>query len=308
MKRFCFACWRAGLLLGLLSAVSQARPRPDLLAESQQVQVPAPENQPSAAKDAIPAVPDAADGNDPLLQPPPLPPGKPTLIGGIVGKIDRVKNDIVVKPYGGGSLKIYFDERTHIYRDGVETTQLGIHKGDRIYVDTLSDGSRILAKNIRVNAATQPADARGQLLAFNPQAGRLEMRDELTSQPVTFNVNNNTVIRRGSQRASAADLLPGSLVDVRFLPEAAGKGIAREITIFATPGSEFTFAGKISYLDMRTGLLALHNQSDAKDYEVHFDPKGRGYNNIGIGSEVTIQAVFDGRHYNARNLTLANGE
>ena len=39
-------------------------------------------------------------------------------------------------------MKKAYDKRTHVYRDGVETTQLGIRKGDRAYVDTMLDGHR----------------------------------------------------------------------------------------------------------------------------------------------------------------------
>ena len=87
---------------------------------------------------------------DPLLDVPPLPKGKATLVGGRVGKIDPIRNRITVEPFGGGDkMKVFFDERTHIYRDGTETTQANIHKGDRVYVDTLLDGPRVFARNIR---------------------------------------------------------------------------------------------------------------------------------------------------------------
>jgi len=81
--------------------------------------------------------------HDPLLDTPPLPKGKVTLIGGTVTGLDQIKNRITLQPFAGKKLNVFFDDRTHVYRDGIETTQLGIHKGDRVYVDTMLDKTRV---------------------------------------------------------------------------------------------------------------------------------------------------------------------
>lgn len=243
-----------------------------------------------------------------LLKPPPLPPGYPSLVGGTVSKIDRVREAVVVRAFGGQNLKIHFDERTHIYRDGIETTMLGIRKGDRVYVDTLLDGGRVFAKNIRVQTESHPADARGQIVAYDAKDGRMEMRDELSAQPVTFRINPDTVVRHGGQKGSLADLEPGALVDVRFSPERAGQGVAREITVFAKPGSEFVFAGKVTHLNLAKGVLAMQNRTDNKSYEIHFDPNAGHYDNLGVGSEISAQATFDGSQYVARNITVTQAK
>ncbi len=276
---------------------------------------PAPDNNPPTAQTAPAQPPDAnlppsgvLDSNDPLLQPPPLPPGKPSLVGGVVGKVDRVRQVVVVKPYGGTNMKIYFDERTHIFRNGVETTMLGIHKGDRIYADTLLDGTRVLAKNLRVVTEVPPAHARGTLVSYDPGAGRVELRDELSAQEVTFRVGHDTVVRQGDQVGSLANLRPGSLVTVSFAPISPGADIAREITIVAAPGSLFHFNGTITYLDMSQGLLALHNRNNDQSYEIHFDPHNSAYRTVGLGSEVQLSAVFDGVIYTAREISLAASE
>src|SRR5581483_8384884 len=151
--------------------------------------VPVGEQQPPAANQSLdstaqqPVIPAVPNSNakpqtdpDPLLDPPPLPSGKVTLIGGTVKSVDMVRNRLVVQPFGGRAMKINFDERTHIYRDGVETTQLGIHKGDRVYVDTMLDGSAVFARNIRVRSQGQPAHAEGQVVSFDPQSGVLVLR------------------------------------------------------------------------------------------------------------------------------------
>lgn len=273
-------------------------------------------NQPSVGPDVSMPTPPASssipqgsgviDGNDPLLQPPPLPTGQASLIGGIVIKIDRVRERLTVKPFGGKNMTIYFDDRSHLYRDGVETTMLGIHKGDRVYVDSLTDGGHVLAKNIRVvHTLGENADARGQLMGY--RNGHIQMRDELSDMPVTFSVDANTVVRSEHGIGSTANLLPGSLIQVRFAPGQQSIGIAREIIIFAAPGSLFTFAGRVTNLDVSRGTMALANDRDNKSYEILFDPADAEYEQVGVGSGVTVTAMFDGAHYMARNLTIDQG-
>src|SRR5205085_9972973 len=84
---------------------------------------------------------------DPLLDVPPLPKGKVTLVGGNVLKIDPIRNRLQVQPFGAkDKMKISFDERTRVFRDGRETTQASIRKGDRVYLDTMLVGPQVFAR------------------------------------------------------------------------------------------------------------------------------------------------------------------
>ncbi len=100
----------------------------------------------------------ATDGHDPVLDPAPLPNGSTTLVGGIVTGVDHVRNRLSMRVFGGGKWKVGFDERTHIFRNGAETTQLAIKKGERVYVDTMLDkkNHEIFARNIRLGVAALP--------------------------------------------------------------------------------------------------------------------------------------------------------
>jgi hypothetical protein len=171
-------------------------------------------------------------------------------------------------------------------------------------LDTLLDGGHVFAKNIRVETGGRLADARGSVIRLDSARGRLSIVDRLSQQPVEFSVDSHTEVRRGEQRATVADVVPGSLIAVQFAPGAAVRGIARQITIYATPGSVFTFAGRLTFLDMKSGVLALANQSDGRNYEIHFDPQANGFQNLGMGYQVTIDALFDGSQYKARNVTV----
>lgn len=244
--------------------------------------------------------------NDPLLDVPPLPKSKVTLVGGTVRSIDQIRNRMVVEPFGGGKMKFVFDERTHIFRDGAETTQLAIKKGDRIYVDSQLDGPKLFARNIRVVTQANPADADGQLLTFDQRRGQLSMQDRLSAQPIRFRVTNDTkVFKDNEQPGSQADLRPGSLVSVQFSPDRANRGIAQKITVLAVPGAAFRFSGLITHLDVKSRMLAIENESDGKNYELAFDPATvEGRDDLGIGATASVVAVFQGDKYLAREITV----
>ncbi len=242
--------------------------------------------------------------SDSVMDVPPLPKGNATLIGGTVRKIDRIRDRVQVQAFGGHTMTVGFDERTHIFRDGVETTQLGIHPGDRVYVDTLLDKTHILAKNIRVVTSLKPANADGQLLAYDPRTGTVSMRDRLTTQPVRFQVGPNTIIKRMDQPGSVADLQPNALATIHFAPGAANRGVATEIDIVAPPGQAFQFAGTITHLDMRTDIVSVHNRTDDRTYDIHFSPAEFRDTPLALGKEANIVAVFEGTGYRAKTIHI----
>lgn len=249
----------------------------------------------------------ATDGHDPILDPPPLPAGNATLVGGIVSGIDQIHNRVNIRVFGGGHWKVNFDERTHIYRNGIETTQLAIKKGERVYVDTMLDRQRheVFARNIRLGVPVPSADADGQIIQVDPLTGTVILRDQINSSPIRFSVDRNTKIIYGSNPATLNELKAQSLVHVRFSPERPDRGLAHEIRIIAAPGSSFTYIGKITYLDVHRGMLALVNDLDQRNYEIHFDPaRTDARDNLGIGSQVRIVAVFEGMRYTAQSITV----
>jgi hypothetical protein len=249
---------------------------------------------------------DADNPYDPLLEPPPLPKGKPTLIGGTATHVDHVRNRLTIQPFGGGTkVKLVVDERSHIYRNGAETTVLGIQKGDRVYADTMLDGSRVFAKNIRVLTQPNLAEVRGQVIALHPDKGTISVQDQLSSRPVTFAVGGITKYSSSKGAANSGDVQPGSLVDVQFATDRQNRDVAQEIVVLAKPGDNYIFLGVVTGLDMHSNMLVLANRSDEQDYEVHFsssalaDPRA-----LKVGSEVTARATFDGKQYKASNVRI----
>lgn len=244
---------------------------------------------------------------DPLLDLPPLPNDKISLVGGKVTGLDRVRNKVTVEAFGGKKkIKFTFDERTHIYRDGVETTQLGIRKGDRVYVDAQLVGSTAFARNIRVVSKIGPANVEGQIVSYDRSRGTMELRDSLSSESATFRVTPDTFVQ--GKASSILELREGALVKVTFKPDAGKGDVAQGITVTANPGETFTFAGRVMHLDMRSGTIVVENKNDGKTYEIRLEPPRTGLESVGVGSDVAVNAEFDGKHYNARRVTVTQAK
>jgi hypothetical protein len=247
----------------------------------------------------------ATDGHDPILDPAPMPRTTTTMVGGTITGVDRLRNKMTVHVFGGGHWTVNFDERTHIFHNGRETTQLAIKKGERVYVDTQLDNNKhdIFARNIRVGVAELPADADGQIIAIDPKHNELTLRDSLNSVPVRFAVDQETRISSGQTPAAFKDVKPGTLVHVRFAASSPNRGLAREVSIIAVPGSTFTFAGKITFLDLHRGLIAVQNSTDDKNYEIHFAPSAvTNRSELGVGRDVLVRATFEGARYMAQSV------
>ena len=259
-----------------------------------------PGSLPATATASAPVSPHS--GYDPLLDLPPLPRGEVTLVGGTVDSTDEVMNRMVIQPFGGKQkMRIHFDTRTHFYLDGKPITEREVPHGARVYVDTMLNGDRVFAKAIWLRSSAESGISRGQIIELDVQHNTLTVRDELSDQPIKLRISSATTVRRGEQAASLTDLREGALVALGFSPQ----NDVNEINLLATPGSAFTFAGRVTYLDLSRKLIAIDNRSDGKKYDVYLEAIAPNVmRQLREGVNVTVSAVFDGTRYAARTIGL----
>ncbi len=287
---------------------------PDVSVSAQNAKTPAADQKASQGNSPASnsAAQNASEDNpyDPILEPPPLPKGKPTLIGGRATSVDHVRNRLTIQPFGGGAkIKVVVDERSHIYRNGAETTVLGIQKGDRVYVDTMLDGSKILAKNVRVITQSGLAEVRGQVIGTDPDKGTISVRDQLSAKPVSFAVTGSTRYSSKKGPASAGDVQSGSLIEVQFSPRRDGRTVAQEVVVVAKPGDDYIFSGAVTSVDMRNNSFFVDNRSDEQTYEIRMAPGAmKDTHTLKVGAEVTAHATFDGKQYKASNVRVEAAE
>jgi hypothetical protein len=231
--------------------------------------------------------------------------GQSTLVGGTIRSLDHVRDKFTVRVFGGRDIAILFDDRTHVYRDGLAATPRDLQSGQRVYVDTAMAGSDIFARNVRILTQSANGQSSGQLQSYDAGSGELVLRDVLASEPAKFRLAPNAIVLRDGHAASTADLHSGSLVSLKFGPAATGPALIQEISILAEPGGTFVFVGRVSYLDLHTGLLVLIDPRDSKSYDIHFDPAMSGIQErLHEGGNVTVTTNFDGTHYKASSIEV----
>lgn len=236
---------------------------------------------------------------------PPQPKGKTTLLGGRIRVVDHVRDRMILDVFGGGHTAVLFDERTRVFREGKQGSLDELKDGDRAYVDTTLDGTAIFARNIRVVSETPTGQGSGQIVDFAPGNGELTLRDSLSPRPVKMLLAPGAVIMRGDKPATRADLQPGTLVALTFLAGGGRGAMVQQVSILASPGATFQFSGRVVHLDLHRGLLVVEDPRDNQTYEVSLDSKDRALTrNVHEGSDVSVEARFDGQRYEARAITI----
>jgi hypothetical protein len=263
-------------------------------------------SQPPAANPQKPnsAAEKERSGYDPLLDMPPLPQGKLTLIGGTVSKIDPITDRLELRDFGGGKTNILFDMRTKILRNGAPAAAKDIQPGTRVYVDTMLKGDQIFARTIRLETSANQGDARGQVVAVDAERGILKLREEVAPEPFQFRLSPQTSVTINGRHANPSEISPGALVTVKFAG-AGGGSIAQEIHVLANPGENFTFVGKITFLDLRLKRFAVANQTDSETYDIALDQLAPSQiRELRVGSDAVVKAVFNGKSYEAQNVEV----
>jgi hypothetical protein len=235
---------------------------------------------------------------------PPVPRKNATLVGGTLEKLDRVRDRVTVRVFGGGRTTAFIDPRTRVFRGTKEVTIADLREGQRVYLDTILDGSTIFAKNIRLDVAAARGESRGVIVKYREDRGELSIRDSIAPFPIKVRLSASTQFVQGDRSVPASMLVPGSLVDVTFTSQGNGHDTAQKISILALPGTRYVFSGQVVHIDLRTGLLVLNSSTDHKTYEIYLDPSFHPDDNLQPGSTVTAVTSFQDARYVARNLTV----
>jgi len=235
---------------------------------------------------------------------PPLPHAPSILVGGTLKRLDRVRDQVTVSVFGGGLMKALIDPRTRVFRGTKEVTIADLRQGERVYLDTILDGSNVFARTIRLKADAAVGESQGVVLRYRPSRNALTLRDGLSPVPIEVRLSPSTRFMQGDRSVSSGVLVPGSLVAVTFDSQGNGRDVAREISILAQPGTRYTFSGEILHIDLRNGLLVLNSSTDHKTYEIYLDPSTTPDENLHPGSLVTAVTNFEDSRYVVRDLTI----
>jgi hypothetical protein len=241
---------------------------------------------------------------------PPAPGGTTTVVGGTIQNLDLVRDQFSLALYGQRAMKILFDERTQVYRDGVKIPLRELRPEVHASVQTTLDGSNVFAVSIHILTIAPEGECRGRVLNFNSRTGELEVSTALSPEPVKLLVPPDaTIVREGqpaftSKSSGRNDLVAGALVAATFRSRQNSKDVVSQITILAIPGSSFLFEGTISSLDLSVGLLNVVNPKDGKNYDIHFRSQRMPESGkLHLGESVTVRAFYNGTQYEAAEIT-----
>lgn len=242
---------------------------------------------------------------------PPPPPGKSSVIGGEIRKVDPVRDEITLRLFGSNDkMRLYYDERTQIYQNGRRIDVLDLKPASHASVETTLDGTKVFALRIHMLSSVPEGECQGQVESFNASSRNLVVLSSLSHQSVRIEIPLDTPIVRVGQKEFATgesgigDLMRGSLVNVKFQPASGARGVATHVDVLATPGSDFTFSGQISLLDFSSGRLVIVDPHDNETYDFHFDPyRLHDAHQLHEGESVKVTAEYDGERYQVTQLT-----
>jgi hypothetical protein len=225
--------------------------------------------------------------------------GKVSLVRGVLKQIDPIHDQLIVRTFGGGDVRIGFDGRTKLSPESAGMHVTGIRTGSVVSVDTALQDGKLFASAVRVGASST-AELNGQIVGFDPTRSRLTVRDPISPENIVVRVGPDTIITQADKSATPQALLPGALVTVSF---SSPDKTAKHIEVLAERGGFFTFRGRILAIDLRARTLSLSNDTDQSLRELAFGSlDSQSLSLLREGDNVTIQAEFDGDRYNVRSV------
>lgn len=266
--------------------------------------------QASATPPAPPAKPAKTHARqDDLLA---IPAGKSTVIGGTIASVDPISDRLTLRVYGSKPMKVFYDERTEVYRDGAKVNLRDLQPNTRASVETMLDGTTVFARSIHLLSKAPEGEARGQVVSFDAGTHMLTLNEGLSRQSIRLSVSPEThVVRegqaatKGATTATTRDLVKGALIRASFRSDTKGGGIADQIAILALPGARMTFEGNVTHLDLHSKVLVVADGAEDQSYKITFDPASFPVSkDLREGQRVKVQAEFDGSGYQAREIAI----
>lgn len=255
-------------------------------------------SRPARPCDTLPVV-----ANPDALDLPTLPKTQVSLIGGIVTRLDPVRDRMTLRVFGGRDVTISFDVRTCVTQGETLASMRDVRPGMRVYADTILNDGRVFAKAVRVSTIAPLGETQGQITGYEADRRILRVRDAISSRDFDLQITGNTDIRSNGQAVPVGELRSGALVKVVFKSGLEGANLAEKIAVLAQPGGTFTFSGRILSIDLRNGYMTLVEPDSQNTFEVGLDSiPMAARNQLKESAEVTVRARFDGSKYQAESV------
>ena len=100
---------------------------------------------------------------------PAMPRGRSTVIGGSIRNVDGVRDQLTLNIFGGRSMKVLYDARTQVYRDGQKVALRDLRTGEHVSVETMLDGTTVFARSIHMLSKMPEGESQGQVVSYDPR-------------------------------------------------------------------------------------------------------------------------------------------
>ena len=120
----------------------------------------------------------------------------------MIRTVDPVRDQLILSVYGTKPMKILYDERTQVYRDGVKTSLSDLRAKDHASVQTVLDGTKIFAVSIHMLSQAPQGECQGQVLSYDAGTGHID-RELLRSR-----ANRSRCMFRPERQSLALDSSP----------------------------------------------------------------------------------------------------
>ncbi len=115
---------------------------------------------------------------------PSMPQGKSTSQGGQIRSLDPVLDQFTLRIFGERPMKILFDERTQVYRNGVRIPLHELRPEEHVSVQTALEGSNVFAISIHMLSDLPQGELEGHVLVYDPATRELTLGSSLTRDPI----------------------------------------------------------------------------------------------------------------------------
>jgi hypothetical protein len=265
----------------------------------------------SASQSTPSVAPSAANKTSSSTELPPVPRGKSTVIGGEIRDVDPIRDQFILKVFGASPVKIYFDERTQVYRNGTKIPVLDLRPNDHASVQTILDGTAIFALRIHTLSQVQGDEFRGQVTSYDSRTGDLVIHSVALHDAIKLRVPPGTPVSvvgqdgLSSPQQGPVEFATGALLNVRFKGGSGNRGVVTGVDVLASPGSSFVFTGKVSFLDISGGRMVIVDPRDNQSYPIALDSSlDSTARKLHEGSVVRVTTGFDGQRYVASQITM----
>ena len=138
--------------------------------------------------------------------------GKTGLLRGVLKRVDPIHDQMFIRTFGGGDVRVAFDTRTELFVNDKPSRISSIPAGSVVAIDTVTESGKLFARTVR-SGETGPAEINGQIVRYDSDKSLLTLSGAMSTENVVLHISPETKILNAGQSGTALKTwFPGALV------------------------------------------------------------------------------------------------